>query len=111
MRLKPIIQHCIIAGLMTLPVESWAVGLGRLTLQSGLGQALSAEIELTSLQPGEIDSLAARLADQATYASNKIDFGSVLTRVRVTLEQRSGRPVLKLISTQPINEPFLDLLV
>ncbi|MGZ4648818.1 MAG: type IV pilus assembly protein FimV, partial [Blastococcus sp.] len=32
-------------------------------------------------------------------------------RVRVVLEQRAGRPILKVTSTQPINEPVLDLLV
>ncbi|MBK8741220.1 MAG: hypothetical protein IPM02_17615 [Betaproteobacteria bacterium] len=111
MRLKPMIQHCVLAGLLVLSVPAWAVGLGRLTLQSGLGQALSAEIELTSVQPGELDSLTARLADQATYSNNKIDYGSALSRVRVALDQRGGRPVLKVTSTQPINEPFLDLLI
>ena len=111
MRLKPIIQQCVVAGLLVLPVPSWAVGLGRLTLQSGLGQALSAEIELTSVQPGELDSLTARLADPATYRNNKIDYGSALARVRIALDQRGGRPVLKVSSTQPINEPFLDLLI
>ena len=111
MRLKPMIQHCVLAGLLVLSVPAWAVGLGRLTLQSGLGQALSAEIELTSVQPGELDSLTARLADQATYSNNKIEYGGALARVRVALDQRGGRPVLKVTSTQPINEPFLDLLI
>ena len=111
MRLKPLIQQCVIAGLLALPVSGWPAGLGRLTLQSGLGQPLSAEIELTSIQPGELDSLSARLADQRTYAQNKIEFAGALARVRIALERRGDRPVLKLSSTQPINEPFLDLLI
>ena len=111
MRLKPIIQHCVMAGLLLLPTSPWAVGLGRLTLQSGLGQTLAAEIELTSVQPGELDSLSARLADQATYRNNKVDYGGALSRVRVALDQRGGHPVLRVTSIQPINEPFLDLLI
>src|SRR4051812_28665535 len=111
MRLKPVLRCCVLAGLLVLPFPSGAVGLGRLTLQSGLGQALQAEIELTSVQPGEIDTLAARLADQSTYARNRIDYASVLTRVRLALDQRNGRPVLRLTSSQPINDPFLDLLI
>ena len=91
MRLKPMIQHCVLAGLLVLSVPAWAVGLGRLTLQSGLGQALSAEIELTSVQPGELDSLTARLADQATYSNNKIEYGSALARVRVAPGFRLSR--------------------
>src|SRR6185369_4705695 len=88
MRLKPLIQHCVMAGLLSLPISGWPVGLGKLTLQSGLGQPLSAEIELTSIQPGELDSLKAGLADQRTYAQNKIDFGSALSRVRIVVERK-----------------------
>ncbi|MEP7316903.1 MAG: FimV/HubP family polar landmark protein, partial [Sphingomicrobium sp.] len=76
-----------------------------------MGQALAAEIELTSVQPGELDSLTARLADQATYRNNKVDYGSALSRVRVSVDPRGGRPILRVSSTQPINEPFLDLLI
>src|SRR5690348_724438 len=111
MRLKPLVQHCVMAGLLALPFTAGAVGLGKLSLQSGLGQPLSAEVELTSVQPGELDSLTARLADQRTYAQNKVDYGAALTRVRIALERRGGTPILKVTSTQPINEPFLDLLI
>src|SRR5256885_16311832 len=100
MRLQPVIRGCVLAGLLVLPFSSAAVGLGRLTLQSGLGQALSAEIELTSVQPGELDTLTARLADQATYARNRIDFAGTLTRVRLALDQGGSKPVLRLSSTQ-----------
>jgi len=111
MRLKPLVRHCVVAGLLALPMAGWAVGLGKLTLQSGLGQPLAAEVELTSIQPGELDSLSARLADQRTYAQNKIEYGGALTRVRVSVERKAGQSVLRLSSAQPINEPFLDLLI
>jgi len=54
-------------------------------------------------------TLTARLADQRTYAQNRIEFGSALSRVRVALERRGDRPVLRVTSAQPINEPFLEL--
>ena len=91
MRLKPLVQHCVMAGLLALPIAGWTVGLGKLTLQSGLGQPLAAEVELPSIQPGELDSLVAHLADQRTYAQNKIDYGSALSRVRVALERRGKK--------------------
>ena len=111
MRIKPVLRCCVLAGLLASPFPSYAVGLGRLTLQSGLGQALQAEIELTSVQPGELDTLSARLADQATYARNRIDYAGTLTRVRIALDPQGGRPILRLSSTQPVNDPFLDLLI
>src|SRR5258706_215722 len=38
---------------------SHAAGLGKLSINSALGQPLSAEIELVSLQPGEFEAIAA----------------------------------------------------
>ena len=37
-----------------------AAGLGKLSINSALGQPLSAEIELVSLQPGEFESIKTR---------------------------------------------------
>ena len=45
-----------------------AAGLGKLTVNSALGQILNAEIDLVSLQPGEVDSLSARVASASGAA-------------------------------------------
>ncbi len=39
-----------------------AAGMGKLSVNSALGQPLAAEIELVSLQPGDFESLVARVA-------------------------------------------------
>ena len=39
-----------------------AAGLGKLTVNSALGQQLNAEIDLVSLQPGELEGITARVA-------------------------------------------------
>lgn len=89
-----------------------AAGLGKLTVNSALGQPLSAEIELVALQPGEFESIAARVASPESYADAKIEYSSQLRQLKFTVERRSdGRPVLKISSTIPVNEPFLDVLV
>ena len=89
-----------------------AAGLGKLTVNSALGQPLSAEIELVALQPGEFESIAARVASPESYADAKIEYSSQLRQLRFPVERRSdGRPVLKISSTVPVNEPFLDVLV
>lgn len=89
-----------------------AAGLGKLTVNSALGQPLSAEIELVSLQPGEFEALMGRVASPEAYADAKIEYSSVLRQIRFSAERRSdGRPVLRLTSSAPVNEPFLDVLV
>jgi pilus assembly protein FimV len=89
-----------------------AAGLGRLTVNSALGQPLSAEVELTSLQPGEFENLVARVASPEAYTDAKIEYSPLLRQLRFSPEKRSdGKPVLRITSTAPINEPFLDVLV
>jgi pilus assembly protein FimV len=88
-----------------------AAGLGRITVLSPLGQPLNAEIELVSLQPGEEDQLTARLASSDAFRQAGIDPSPALSGVRFTVVKRDGRSVIRVTTPQPVNEPFLDLLV
>jgi pilus assembly protein FimV len=91
---------------------SHAAGLGRLSVNSALGQPLSAEIELVSLLPGEFETLAARVASPEAYTDAKIDYSPLLRSLRFAVDKRAdGKPILKITSATPINEPFLDVLV
>ncbi len=91
---------------------SHAAGLGRLAVNSALGQPLSAEIELVSLLPGEFEAIAARAASPEAYADAKIEYSPLLRSLKFSAERRAdGKPVLKISSSAPINEPFLDVLV
>lgn len=87
-------------------------GLGRLNVQSSIGQPLRAEIELTSVSPDEAASLTARLASADTFRQASIDYGSALTGLRFSIQRRAGgQPYVLVTSTQLLNEPFLDVLV
>ncbi|HEY6822461.1 MAG TPA: FimV/HubP family polar landmark protein, partial [Burkholderiales bacterium] len=88
-----------------------AAGLGKLTVLSPLGQPLNAEIEIVSLQSGEEDGLNARLATPEAFRQAGVDYNSALSSVRFAVQRKDGRTVLKLSTTQPVNEPFLDMLV
>src|SRR6478735_10961114 len=97
--------------LLSLPLHVLGAGLGKLTVNSALGQPLSAEIEIVSLRPGEEDSLTARFAPNEAFRQAGIEYSSVLLGVRFSIEPRNGRPVVQLTSAAPINEPFLNVLV
>ncbi len=89
-----------------------SAGLGKLTVSSALGQVLAAEIELVSIQPGELDSLSARVASPESYRDARIEYSSVLRLLRFSVEKRAnGQPYLKATSVAPINEPFVDVLI
>ena len=101
----------LVAALMFSPLLAYAVGLGKLTVLSALGQPLNAEIAVVSEQPDELDSLNARLASQDAFAKAGIAYNPVLLGMRVDVVRRDGKAVLRLHTSQPVNEPFLDVLV
>jgi len=110
---KSVIKTSVVAlALLLLPSLALAAGLGKLTVLSGLGQPLKAEIELVSMQKGEADSLSVTLPSAEAFRQANIEYGGALLSVRFSIERRGeDRYVVVLSSTQPMNEPFLDLLV
>src|SRR5438552_151642 len=112
MRAKPILTFSLLATALALPGTGAALGLGKLTVNSALGQPLSAQIELTSAAKEEHDSLAARVGAPSLYTQNNLTYPGVLSRARITVERAAnGEPYLKLRTQTPASEPFLDLLV
>lgn len=94
------------------PTPLLAVGLGGIAVHSGLGEPLNAEIEVISAAPNELDSLHLGVADSAAYARAKVEYQSLLARLRFSLERRSdGNTVLRVTTAQPVNEPFVNLLL
>ncbi|MGN6703080.1 MAG: type IV pilus assembly protein FimV, partial [Burkholderiaceae bacterium] len=90
---------------------SHAAGLGKLTVLSSLGQPLHAEIELTAVGKDEGDDLRARLAPVEAYREASVDFNPALMSLRFAMERRAGRQFVRVTSSQPINEPYIDMLI
>ena len=111
MRVKPFIPFGLVAVALALPSTALALGLGRLTVDSALGQPLSARIELTSASRDELESLTAKIADPTLYRQNNLTYQGVLSRTRIAIDYAGGNPYLKITSPTPVNEPFLDLMV
>lgn len=93
------------------PWVAEAAGIGKLTVLSGLGQPLWAELDVAATRD-ELAGMTARLAPQEAFRQAGIDYASVLLDLRFTLDKRpNGQSVVKVTSVRPVNEPFLDFLV
>ena len=101
-----------VASFMSLaPWGAEAAGIGKLTVLSGLGQPLRAELDIAANRE-ELSGMTARLAPQEAFRQAGIDYASVLHDLRFALDQRpNGQAVVKVTSFKPVNEPFLDFLV
>lgn len=91
--------------------NAYAAGLGKLTVLSSLGQPLNAEIELTSVSKNEAGALVAKLASPEAFRQASIELNPSLMSLRFTLDQRGERKFIRVTSPQPINEPFVDMLL
>jgi len=100
-----------VAGAVLLAATANAAGLGKLTVLSSLGQPLRAEIELTAVSAEEASGLVAQLASADAFRTANIDFNPALTSLRFEVEQRNGRQLIRVSSSQPVNEPFVDMLL
>ena len=78
---------------------------------SALGEPLKAEVDLVA-EKNEAGSLAVRLASPDAFERAGLAYSTLLTSVKVSIEKRAnGEPYVKLTSSQPVAEPFLDLLI
>ena len=100
------------AALCLAAPAAWSLGLGRLQVQSALGESLRAEIDVTSLTPEESSNLRVRIASPDAYRTAGVDYNAVLPNTRAELLRRGdGRPYLKLSSDRGVQEPFVDVIL
>ena len=100
------------AALCLVAPAAWALGLGKLQVQSALGESLRAEIDITSLSPEEASNLRIRVAPPESYRAAGIDYNPVLPGTEVVLQRRAdGRPYLRITSDRGVQEPFVDVIL
>lgn len=104
------------AALLTIglgqPLDAHALALGRVVVQSVLGEPLKAEIDIPDITPDEASTLRVTLASSEAYRAAGIEVSPVLNALSVTLQRRpDGRAYLRLTGARPVNEPFVDLIV
>ena len=101
-----------LAALGAAPITAQAVGLGRLNVQSALGEGMRAEIDITSLTPEEAATLQVRLAPPDAYRAAGVDYNAVLSGASATVARRAdGRPYVRVTSDRAVQEPFIEVIV
>lgn len=90
-----------------------ALGLGQIEVKSRAGQPLLAQIPVISSGPEELAQLRAGLASPETFRRIGLDAPQgIVTDLRFTLAlDHAGQPVIRVTSTQPVNQPLLTFLI
>jgi len=110
--LKSIVKALGLIVCLALSGAVCAMGMGGINVITALGEPLKAEIELVAVGKAEKSSLSAHLASPDAFKGAGMDYPSNLPSLKFQIETRaSGEPYLKVTSIQPVNEPFVSLLV
>lgn len=92
--------------------DASALALGRITVQSALGEPLRAEIDLPQITPAEAETLKASTATPEVFRAQGMEYSPTMNNLQVQLQRRAdGSAVLRLSSDRPVNDPFVDLVL
>ncbi len=106
------VRACLVSCIFIFSISVHAAGLGKLTINSALGQPFNAEIDLVTVNAEDLSSLNVSIASLEAYTQAGIQYESVFSTFRFSIESRTnGEPYIKVSSPQAINEPFINLLV
>ena len=101
------------AALLSVPTfDAQALALGRVTVQSALGEPLRADIDLPEISADEVSSLKAVIAPPTAFQNAGLEYNTALSNVQVTvLRHGDGSYYLHLTGDRPINDPFVDVVL
>lgn len=96
-----------------LPVtDALALSLGKLTVQSALGEPLRAEIDILDINAEEASSLRTSIASPSAFTTAGLEYNAVVGGLNTSLQKRSdGRSYIRLSSDRFVNDPFVDLIL
>lgn len=94
------------------PTDASALTLGRIAVQSALGEPLRAEIDVPQATAAELDALQARIANPDVFKAHGMEYSNSARQVQVeVVRQPDGTAKLKLSSRSPVSDPFMDLVI
>ena len=107
-----LLSVAVAMALGTLGGNAHALALGRLNVQSALGEPLRAEIDVTEITAAEADGMKVGMASREAFQAAGVAYNDALSNVRAALQRRAdGRYVVRLTGSRPMNEPFVDILL
>ena len=101
----------VVAAALLLPGSGFTLGLGEIEVNSTLNQRLNADIELLSATPEDAEDIIIKLASRKEFTRAGLDRPYSLNDLRFKSEEINGVPYIKVSSSSPIREPFLNFLV
>jgi len=109
---KTVVAAAAIALLGIATTPAWALSLGRISVQSSLGEPLRAEIDIPNITAEEAASLKANVASPAAFAAAGLEYSPAMQGLQAALARKAdGHAYLRLTTERAINDPFIDMIL
>jgi pilus assembly protein FimV len=100
------------AALGLTALDAQALAMGRVSVQSALGEPLRADIDIPEINAEEAASLRVVVASPQAFKAAGMEYSPALANVQITLQRRAdGRYFLRLASDRPVSDPFVDIIL
>jgi FimV-like protein len=104
--------RCWLISLLLGPTCALALEVGEIQVQSALNQLFDATIPLPTLTPEELGRISVKVASPPMFEEFGLDRTPTLSNLIFSIQyDAEGRVYVKVVSTQPIREPSLALLL
>ncbi|VVM61092.1 FimV/HubP family polar landmark protein [Pseudomonas fluorescens] len=101
----------LVAGIFSYSAGSMALGLGDITVHSGLNQPLKADIALIDVGGLTQNDLSVSLATADEFAQAGVERVFFLNDLKFIPILHGNRQMIRVTSSKPVNEPFVNFLV
>lgn len=110
-----LLRYCtrllVVGGAITYSALAPALGLGDITVHSALNQPFSADIALVDAAGLAEGDLSVSLATADEFSRAGVERVFFLNNLKFTPILRGNRTLIRVTSSKPVNEPFLNFLV
>lgn len=104
-------QLLLVGGAVTYSALAPALGLGDITVHSALNQPFSADIALVDAAGLAESDLSVSLATADEFSRAGVERVFFLNNLKFSPILRGNRTLIRVTSSKPVNEPFLNFLV
>ncbi|XOV81853.1 MAG: FimV/HubP family polar landmark protein [bacterium] len=101
----------LLATSLAVPAQTWALGLDELDVTSALNERFAGTIELLDAQGLQPSEIVVSMASREDFERVGVERFFYLTNLKFNVEIEDGAAIVKVSSTQPIAEPYLNFIV
>ena len=106
-----LVQVFVGVALISIGLNGHAVRMGALSVDSALGEPLSASIRLYDAEGVAVNAVTVSMAPPSVYDSLGLIYNDLISRINLRYENAANGPIVRLSTQGPVNEVVLDLQV